>query len=139
MSWRGINGALVAARAGHDAVLTPTSNTYFDYYQSRDTANEPLAIGGFLPLDRVYTWEPMPPNLEAEFQKHILGIQGQLWSEYLPNPKQVEYMAFPRLTALAEVAWTPADRRQLDDFLRRLTTHLERLSILDVNYRKLDR
>ena len=129
----------MAARAGHDAVLTPTSNTYFDYYQSRDTANEPLAIGGFLPLDRVYTWEPMPPNLEAEFQKHILGIQGQLWSEYLPNPKQVEYMAFPRLTALAEVAWTPADRRQLDDFLRRLTTHLERLSILDVNYRKLDR
>lgn len=138
MSWRGINGAVAAARAGHDAVLTPTSNTYFDYYQSRDTKKEPLAIGGFLPLDRVYNWEPMPTAIEPEFQKHILGVQGQLWTEYIPTTKQAEYMAFPRLTALAEVAWTPTAQRGFEDFLRRLDTHLQRLSILDVNYRPLD-
>jgi hexosaminidase len=141
MSWRGINGAVAAARAGHDAVLTPTSNTYFDYYQSRDTKNEPLAIGGFLPLDRVYNWEPMPAALisDPQLQRHILGVQGQLWTEYIPTTKQAEYMAFPRLTALAEVAWTPTAQRQFDDFLRRMTTHLQRLAILDVNFRPLDR
>jgi len=138
MSWRGVNGALAAARSGHDAVLTPTNTTYFDYYQSRDTAHEPLAIGGFLPLDRVYTWEPIPPALEPEFHAHILGGQGQLWSEYLPGPKAVEYMAFPRLAALAEVGWTPGARRELAGFLQRLAVHLERLKILDVNYRALD-
>jgi hexosaminidase len=90
MSWRGIDGALAAARSGHDAVLTPTSYTYFDYYQSRDISHEPLAIGGFLPLERVYTWEPMPIALEREFQSHILGVQGQVWTEYLPGPKEVE-------------------------------------------------
>ena len=138
MSWRGINGAVAAARAGHDAVLTPTSNTYFDYYQSRDTKKEPLAIGGFLPLDKVYNWEPMPAAIEPEFQKHVLGVQAQLWTEYIPTPKQAEYMAFPRLTALAEVAWTPTTQRQFEDFVRRLETHLQRLAILDVNYRPLD-
>jgi hexosaminidase len=136
MSWRGLDGAVAAARSGHDAVLTPTSHTYFDYYQSRDTAHEPLAIGGFLPLERVYTWEPMPATLEPEFQSHILGVQGQLWTEYLPTPKAVEYHAFPRLTALAEVAWTATAQRTIEDFTRRLTTHLERLAILDVNFRK---
>ncbi|HSC29386.1 MAG TPA: beta-N-acetylhexosaminidase [Vicinamibacterales bacterium] len=138
MSWRGVEGAVAAARAGHDAVLTPTSHTYFDYYQSRERANEPLNIGGFLPLDKVYTWEPMPDVLEPAYRKHILGVQGQLWTEYLPNPKAVEYNAFPRLTALAEVAWTPAEQRQLDAFLPRLAAHLERLRILDVNFRPLD-
>ncbi len=135
MSWRGIKGALAAAGSGHDAVLAPTSTTYFDYYQSRDTANEPLAIGGFLPLDKVYLWEPMPAELPAESQRHILGVQGQLWTEYLPDPKAVEYMAFPRMSALAEVAWTPGERRQLPDFLARLAVHLQRLGILDVNFR----
>jgi hexosaminidase len=138
MSWRGIEGAVTAARAGHDAVLTPTSHTYFDYYQVKDTTREPLAIGGFLPLDKVYTWEPMPESIEPQFQKHILGVQGQLWSEYLPGPKAVEYMAYPRLTALAEVAWTPTALRQFDEFRSRLAVHLERLRILDVNFRPLD-
>jgi hexosaminidase len=137
MSWRGLDGAVAAARSGHDAVLTPTSHTYFDYYQSKDRTDEPLAIGGFLPLETVYTWEPMPPSLEPAFQKHVLGVQGQLWSEYLPTPKAVEYMAFPRLTALAEVAWTPTARRQLDEFRSRLVVHYERLQILDVNARPL--
>jgi len=137
MSWRGLGGALASARAQRDAVLTPTAWTYFDSYQTRDTANEPLAIGGFVPLDKVYTWEPMPEDLEPEFQKHILGVQGQLWSEYLQNPRQVEYAAYPRLSALAEVGWTPTPRRALEDFLSRLVVHLQRLKILDVNFRPL--
>jgi hexosaminidase len=138
MSWRGIEGGIAAARSGHDAVLTPTSHTYFDYYQSADTAAEPLAIGGFLPLERVYTWEPMPDGLEAEFRRHILGVQGQVWTEYIPTPRQVEYMAFPRLTALAEVAWTPADRREMEEFRTRLAVHLDRLRALHVNFRPPD-
>ncbi len=138
MSWRGVDGAVAAARAGHDAVLTPTSNTYFDYYQARPNTNEPLAIGGFLPLDRVYTWEPMPQALLPAEQKHILGVQGQIWTEYIENPKAVEYMAFPRLTALAEVAWTSTSQRDIDEFRSRLATHVLRLRILDVNFRPLD-
>jgi hexosaminidase len=135
MSWQGVNGAVAAARAGHDAVLAPNGTTYFDHYQSRDTANEPLAIGGFLPLDQVYNWEPMPPALEPDFQSHILGVQAQLWTEYLPDPKAVEYMAFPRLSALAEVAWSPAAAKNIEDFRARLATHLARLSALNVNFR----
>jgi hexosaminidase len=139
MSWRGIEGGIAAARAGHDVVLTPREFTYFDYYQSADHDKEPLAIGGLLPLDKVSTWEPMPEALEPQYHAHILGIQGQLWSEYLPNPKAVEYMAFPRMAALAEVAWTPAAERHLDDFHARLPAHLERLRVLDVNFRAIDR
>lgn len=139
MSWQGTNGAIAAARAGHDAVLADNGFTYLDHYQSRDQKNEPLAIGGFLPLERVYGWEPMPAALEPEFQKHILGLQGQLWTEYLPDPKAVEYMAFPRISALAEVGWTPAGKRNLDDFKTRLATELERLRVQDVNFRPLDR
>jgi beta-glucosidase len=138
MSWRGIEGAIAAARAGHDAVLTPTSHTYFDYYQSADTAAEPLAIGGFLPLDRVYTWEPMPQALEPAHQRHILGVQGQIWTEYIPSPSHVEYMAYPRLTALAEVAWTPSDLREMEDFRGRLAVHVDRLRALQVNFRPPD-
>ena len=137
MSWRGLEGALAAARSGRDAVLTPAEWTYFDSYQTRDTKSEPLAIGGFVPLEKVYAWEPMPVALEPEFQKHILGVQGQLWSEYLQNAKQVEYAAYPRLTALAEVGWTPTARRKLDDFMSRMAVHLQRLKILDVNFRPL--
>ena len=135
MSWQGVNGAIAAARAGHDAVLAPGATTYFDHYQSRDTTHEPLAISGFLPLDTVYAWEPMPAALEPPFQDHILGVQGQLWTEYLPDPKAVEYMAYPRMSALAEVAWTPAAARHVEDFRARLAVHLERLIALDVGFR----
>jgi hexosaminidase len=135
MSWRGTKGGIEAARAGHDVVMTPTSHTYFDYYQSKDREKEPLAIGGFLPLDVVYGYEPIPEELEARFARHVLGAQAQLWTEYMPTPKHVEYMAFPRLAALAEVVWTPKDRREYSTFMQRLPTHLERLRILDVKYR----
>ncbi len=135
MSWRGVDGGIAAARAGHDVVMAPTGFTYFDYYQSRDTEWEPLAIGGFLPLDRVYSFEPIPPDLEPEFHHHILGAQAQLWTEYMTTTTHVEYMAFPRVAALAEVVWTPRARRDLADFRVRLATHLRRLDALGVNYR----
>ena len=136
MSWRGIQGGLEAARAGHDVVMAPNSHTYLDYYQSQNTAAEPIAIGGYLPLDRVYSYDPMPAELEPEFAKHILGAQAQVWTEYMKEPKKVEYMAFPRLTALAEAVWTPTDRKSYADFRARLDVHLARLNALDVSYRK---
>ncbi|MEO8227597.1 MAG: beta-N-acetylhexosaminidase [Gemmatimonadota bacterium] len=135
MSWRGISGGIAAARDGHDVVMAPTSHTYFDYYQSRNTADEPLAIGGYLPLDTVYAYEPTPATLEPRFAKHILGAQGQIWTEYLRDPKQVEYMALPRMAALAEVLWTPATGRSFADFSARLPMHEQRLRALDVHYR----
>ena len=137
MSWRGIDGGIAAAQAGHDVVMTPTSNTYFDYYQSQDLAKEPLAIGGFLPLETVYAYEPVPPALDSLQAKHVLGTQGQIWTEYQRNPKNVEFMVFPRLVALAEVAWTPAGLKNYGDFTARLTKHFARLAVLDVNYRPL--
>ncbi len=136
MSWRGIDGGIAASRAGHDVVMTPGAYTYFDHYQSQDTVTEPLAIGGFLPLDSVYAYEPVPPTLTAGEARHVLGAQGQLWTEYLPDPKRVEYMAFPRLAALAEVLWTPREERDYADFNGRLARHLERLAILDVSFRR---
>jgi len=137
MSWRGTQGGIDAARAGHDVIMAPTSHTYLDYYQSQNTGGEPLAIGGFLPLQTVYSFEPVPSELEPQYRAHILGGQGQIWTEYLPGPKQVEYMAFPRLTAIAEVLWTKPERKDYRDFLTRLSVHLERLSALDVAYRPL--
>ena len=137
MSWRGVEGGIAAARAGHDVVMTPTSHTYFDYYQSKDQAREPLAIGGFVPLETAYSYEPIPEQLEPQFAGHVLGAQGQIWTEYMPTPKQVEYMAFPRLAALAEVVWTSKQGRDYTDFVRRLEAHLPRLQARDVNYRPL--
>jgi len=136
MSWRGIDGGIAAAQADHDVVMTPGSHTYFDHYETLDTAHEPLAIGGYLPLDTVYSYDPVPPALTAAQARHVLGAQGQIWTEYVPDPKQAEYMVFPRLCALAEVVWTPPDRKNFADFTARLGTHLGRLAILDVNYRR---
>jgi len=137
MSWRGEQGGIAAAKAGHDVIMTPGDSTYFDHYQSRDHKAEGVAIGGFLPLEKVYAYEPVPKELTAEEAKHVLGAQGQLWTEYIPDAKRLEYMAFPRACALAEVLWTPAKEKNYPDFLTRMSAHLERLSILDVNYRKL--
>jgi hexosaminidase len=134
MDW--IGGGAEAAGAGHDVVMTPTTHCYFDYYQSKDQAAEPRAIGGFLPLDQVYSLEPMPAKLEARYQSHILGAQGNLWTEYVPSFKHSQYMIFPRLCALAEVAWSAKSSRNYADFARRLRAHLERLDQLGVNYRK---
>ena len=133
MDW--IGGAVEAARAGHDVVMTPLKDCYLDHYQSQDQSNEPHAIGGYLPLNEVYAFEPMPANLEPQYQSHILGAQGNCWTEYMPSLKHVEYMVFPRLCALSEVVWSPKDARNWDDFTQRLQVDLRRLDELGVNYR----
>jgi hexosaminidase len=115
--------------------MTPTSYCYFDYYQGQDHSVEPRANGGYLPLQKVYSFEPIPAKLAPEMQKYILGGQGNVWTEYIPNFKQVEYMAFPRLSALAEVTWSPKEARNFDDFIHRLKTDNQRLDQLGVNYR----
>jgi len=132
MAWRDAEHGYAAARSGHDAILTPTSYTYFDYYQSLNVLKEPLALsGGYLPLDTVFGWEPA-------LEPHILGVQGQLWSEYLPDPRAVEYMAFPRLCALAEVGWSASPKSDFASFRGRLAVHLQRLKLLGVGFRPLD-
>lgn len=138
MVWLGNDGAMTAVKSGHDVVMAQTSHTYFDYYQSKDTKKEPHAIGGFLPLDKVYSYEPILPEMTAEQAKHVLGVQFQTWTEYIPHMKHAEYMVFPRACALSEVAWSDKSRRNWDDFQTRLPVHLDRLTVLDVNYRKWD-
>ena len=133
MDW--IGGGREAASQGHDVVMAPTKFCYLDFYQSTNRAAEPRAIGGFLPLEKVYAFEPLPADLASEFQKHILGAQGNIWTEYIPNLKQVEYMAFPRLSALAEVTWSPVAARNFGDFQLRLKADEQRLDQLGVNYR----
>jgi hexosaminidase len=136
MSWRGEAGGIAAAHAKHDVVMAPNTWTYFDYYQSENRDAEPLAIGGYVPLEKAYGYDPVSEALTPNEAKYILGTQAQLWTEYMPNPKHVEYMAYPRACAHAEVAWTPPAVKDFADFQARLNTHLERLSILDVNYRQ---
>jgi hexosaminidase len=134
MSWRGISGGIAAARANHDVVMTPGSHTYFDHNQG-DLRFEPLNIGGYLPIDTVYAYEPIPDSLTAEQGKHVLGAQGQLWTEYMPNTNQMEYMAYPRALALAEVVWSPKAARNFESFRRRLLPRLVGLDRLGVHYR----
>ncbi len=138
MSWRGEEGGIAAAKSGHDVVMAPGEWTYLDHYQARDHTKEPHAIGGFLPLEKVYSYDPIPSHLSAREAQHVLGTQGQLWTEYIPDVKHVEYMAFPRLCALSEVAWSPAEGKDFSAFKSRLATHLERLRARDVSFRKLD-
>ncbi|HSL21467.1 MAG TPA: beta-N-acetylhexosaminidase [Vicinamibacterales bacterium] len=138
MSWRGTAGGIAAARAGHDVIMAPESHTYLNYYQAPDQATEPLAHPGLLPLEKVYGFEPVPVELEPQFAKHVLGAQAQIWTEYLAGPKNVEYQAFPRLSALAEVVWTPLERKDYADYLTRLVVHQRRLQAFDVSFRPVD-
>ncbi len=135
MDW--VGGAVEAAASGHDVVMSPLADCYFDHYQSLDKAREPLAIGGYLPLRQVYAFDPIPTNLPVTFQSHILGAQANLWTEYIPSFKHVEYMVFPRLCALAEVVWSPKAARNWDDFSRRVRVDCLRLNRGGVNYRPL--
>jgi hexosaminidase len=134
MSWRGEEGGVAAAKAGHDVVMAPEKPTYMDHSQS-ELPTEPAGIGGHNSLEDVYRYEPIPKELSAAEARHVLGSQGQVWTEYMPGPKRVEYMAWPRLSALAEVLWSPRETRDWTGFQKRLATHLERLRILDVNFR----
>jgi hexosaminidase len=138
MAWRSVDKGVQAAKLGNDVVMAPTAFTYLDYYQGKPK-DEPLAIGGNLPLSKVYSFDPLPVKLEAAELSHIMGTQGQLWSEYIPTPEHMEYMAFPRACALAEVAWTPQEQRDFKDFSERLKAHVERLKQLGVNFRPLDK
>lgn len=135
MSWRGSKGGIEAAAAGHDVVMSPNTHCYFDYFQSEDRENEPPAIGGYLPLEHVYMFDPTE-GIPADKAKHVLGGQGNVWTEYLPTSELVEYMAYPRACALAERLWSPAADADYDDFLRRLESHLQRLDRMGVNYRQ---
>lgn len=138
MSWRGTSGGLEAVREGHDVIMTPSAYCYFDHYQA-DPKKEPLAIGGYTDLEKVYQFEPTPDSLNAEQAKHILGAQGNVWTEYMLDGKQVEYMVFPRACALSEVVWSPKQERNLAGFMERMKQHYRRLEYLDVNVaRKTD-
>lgn len=133
MSWRGTSRAIEAAKSGHNVVMTPTSHCYFDYYQS-DNEDEPQAIGGFLPLEKVYGFKPIPEELTTEESKYILGAQGNIWTEYMPTENQVEYMAFPRMIAMSEVVWSQTKNKDYKDFVSRLENFHQRLEALDINY-----
>lgn len=136
MSWRGMKPGARAALRGHDVVMAPNTFTYFDYYQA-DESSEPRAFPFYISLEDVYGFEPVPASLPEEFHRHILGGQGQLWTELMKTPEHVEYMAFPRAAALSEVLWSPANARDYEQFSSRLGGHLARLDQLDVNYRPL--
>ena len=133
MSWRGTSGAIQAAKDGHDVILTPGSHCYFDHYQS-DNENEPLAIGGFLPLEKVYHFNPIPEELTKDESRYVQGAQGNVWTEYMQTEKQLEYMAFPRVVALSEVVWSSPENKNYTDFINRLAQYQKRLDQLDVNY-----
>jgi hexosaminidase len=133
MSWRGDEGGIEAASMGHDAVMTPGHSCYFDHYQA-DPATEPKAIGGLTTLKDVYHFNPIPEELNEAEQEHILGAQGNLWTEYIATPEHAEYMAVPRMLALAEVNWTRESRMHWERFLRKMEPHFRRLDIMNVNY-----
>ena len=138
MSWRGVEGGREAASHGFDAIMTPTSHCYFDYMQSRDTENEPVGIGGFLPLEKVYGFEPME-SMPDGAEKHILGVQANLWTEYISTEAHLQYMLLPRMLALSEVQWCTPANKDYESFLDKLAGHeLKVLETLGYNYRKLD-
>ncbi len=136
MSWRGESGGIAAAKQHHDVVMTPNSYLYFDYYQSLDKANEPIAIGGYLPLETVYSYEPMPKELTADEARHIIGVQANIWTEYMPTFKQMQYMALPRLAALSEVQWSQPALKDYTSFTNRLTEFTHMYDHLGYNYAK---
>jgi hexosaminidase len=133
MSWRGIDGGIAAASSGHDVVMTPTSNCYFDY--SQGLTGESGATGNYLPLDRVYSYEPVPPGLSPDRARHILGAQGNVWTEYIPDARRAEYMTFPRACAMSEVVWSAPGRKDFRDFSARMAGQYERLVARGVNVR----
>lgn len=138
MSWRGYEGGIEAANTGHDVVMTPIDYCYFNFYQA-DPATEPLAFNGYIPLDKVYQFEPVPTHIAPDKAHHVLGAQANLWTEYIKTEENAEYMLFPRLCAMSEVLWSPKGAKDYNGFLVRLQTHLERLKARNVNYRPLSK
>lgn len=132
MSWRGIEGGIKAAKQGHNVIMTPTSHVYLDYYQANEE-NEPLAIGGFSSLKEVYNFEPVSDELSSEEAEYVIGAQGNVWTEYMRSGDKVEYMAYPRASAIAELTWSPKSKRNWTSFWRRMQTHFKRFDIINVN------
>jgi hexosaminidase len=135
MSWRGMEGGTTAAKQKHQVVMTPGEFVYFDHAQG-DPTLEPLNIGGYLPLEKVYAFEPTPKELTADEKKYILGAQANVWTEYIPTTQQVEYMVLPRMSALAEVLWTPASQKNWESFKVRMQPQYQRYAALGANYAK---
>jgi len=133
MSWRGEQGGIQAAMENHDVIMTPGGETYFDAYQNLPST-QPEAIGGYLPMKRVYNYNPVPAVLPKDKQKFIKGVQGQLWTEYIPTTYHLEYMSFPRAIALSEVGWALNENKNFSDFTQRLQSHYLLLQKLNVNY-----
>lgn len=134
MSWRGYEGGIEAAHTGHDVVMTPGSHCYLDHYQGKPET-EPLAIHGYTTLEKVYSFDPIPPSLEPEAAKHILGAQANVWTEYIDNENKAEYMIFPRLCAMSEVLWSDKSTRNFQKFQQRMEAEYKRLEKYRVNYR----
>ena len=120
LSWRGMEGGIEAARLGHDAIMCPVSHLYLDYYQTSDREHEPIAFNGFIPIEKTYDFNPVSPKLTVEEAKHIIGVQANLWTEYMDNFPHVQYMALPRLAAASEVQWTMPEKKNFDDFANRM-------------------
>ena len=138
MSWRGSDGGIAAANAGHDVVMTPNTYCYLDYYQHEDWTREPPAIARTLTLPQVWQFAVIPDKIAADKRHHILGGQGNIWTEYIPDSQQVEYMAYPRAIAIADILWNHPQERSFDALAERLKAHLPCLDALNINYRPLD-
>lgn len=136
MSWRGTEGGVTAARMGHDVVMTPTSDMYFDQSQTLASQLEEIPVGGFINVMKVYSYEPLPASLTPEQQKHILGCQANVWCEYMPEERIRQYQMLPRLAALSEVQWTMPERKNYKDFLKRLPKMLSIYDHYGYNYAK---
>lgn len=134
MAWRGVNEGVKAVKLQHDVIMVPTSYLYFDYYQAKDKDQEPIAIGGYVPLEKVYSFDPVPENLTPEEAKHIIGTQANLWTEYIPNFRQVEYMVLPRMDALSEIQWVEPGQKNYEDFLSRMPKMFDIYDIYGYNY-----
>ena len=136
MSWRGSAGGIKASKMGHDVIMTPNSHFYFDYYQSKDIENEPFGIGGYVPVEKVYSYEPYTDDMDENARKHILGVQANVWTEYIASNEHLEYMILPRLAALSEVQWCSPENKNWDRFLESLSHEAAMYDIMGYNYAK---
>ena len=135
MSWRGVSGGIEAAKMNHEVIMTPNATCYLDHYQAKDTTNEPLAIGGYTPIEEIYNYEPIPNELDESLHKYIIGAQGNVWTEYMKTSDHVEYMVFPRIFALSEVVWAE-NKPSFEYFERKVIDLYPILDKMDINYSK---
>ena len=135
MSWRGVSGGIEAAKMNHEVIMTPNATCYLDHYQAKDTGNEPLAIGGYTPIEEIFNYEPIPNELDKSLHKYVIGAQGNVWTEYMKTSKQVEYMVFPRIFALSEVVWSK-NKPLFEVFEKKVIDFYPILNDMDINYSK---